>query len=115
VRTVWAQSHIAVLPSRREGLPKSLLEAAACGRAMIATDVPGCRQVVRPGTNGLLVPADDPAALADAIAQLMRGPERRALYGRNARKIAVDEFSEAHVAAAIVALYAQLAAASGGR
>jgi glycosyltransferase involved in cell wall biosynthesis len=109
VRTVWAHSHIAVLPSRREGMPKSLLEAAACGRAMIATDVPGCRAVVRPGINGLLVPPDDPTALADAIAQMMGDGALRARYAHNARQVAVDEFSETHVAAAIVVLYAQLA------
>jgi glycosyltransferase involved in cell wall biosynthesis len=115
VRTVWAQSHVAVLPSRREGLPMSLLEAAACGRAMIATDVPGCREIVRPGVDGLLVPADDAQALADAIAQLMREPNLRARYARNARQIAVDEFSSKHVAAAIVALYGRLAATGGAR
>jgi glycosyltransferase involved in cell wall biosynthesis len=111
VRTVWAQSHIAVLPSRREGLPMSLLEAAACGRAMIATDVPGCREIVRADVDGLLVPADDPQALADAIARLMRDPALRARYAANARQIAIDEFSSKHVASAIVALYARLAAA----
>ena len=67
IAALWARAHIAVLPSRREGLPKSLLEAAACGRPMIATDVPGCREIVRPGETGLLVPVDDAPALADAI------------------------------------------------
>jgi glycosyltransferase involved in cell wall biosynthesis len=114
VRTVWAQSHIAVLPSRREGLPMSLLEAAACGRAMIATDVPGCREIARPGINGLLVPADEPEALADAIAQLLRDPAMRARYAANARQIAVEEFSSKHVATAIIALYARLAAEARG-
>ena len=57
-----------MLPSRREGLPKSLLEAAACGRPMVATDVPGCREIVRPDETGLLVPVDDATALAAAIA-----------------------------------------------
>ena len=113
VRTVWAQSHIAVLVSRREGLPMSLLEAAACGRAIIASDVPGCRAIARTGVNSLLVPADNPETLADSIAQLMRDPALRARYAANARQIAVDEFSSKHVAAAIVALYAHLAAAAG--
>jgi glycosyltransferase involved in cell wall biosynthesis len=115
VRTVWSQSHVAVLPSRREGLPKSLLEAAACGRAMIAADVPGCREVVRPGINGLLVPADDPVALADAVTRLMHDSALRTLYARNARRIAVDEFSSEHIAAAIVALYAQMAGSGAAR
>ena len=112
VRTVWGQSHIAVLVSRREGLPMSLLEAAACGRAIIASDVPGCREIARTGVNSLLVPADDPEALADAITQLMRDPALRARYAANARQIAVDEFSSKHVATAIVALYARLAASA---
>jgi len=68
VRSVWRQAHIAALPSRGgEGIPMSLLEAAACGRPLIATDVPGCREIARPGVNGLLVPPDDPVALAKAL------------------------------------------------
>ena len=67
IRKVWESAHIAVLPSRREGLPKSLLEAAACGRPIVATDVPGCREIARRGVNALLVPPDDAAALAGAI------------------------------------------------
>lgn len=108
VRTVWAQAHVAVLPSRREGLPKSLLEAAACGRALIAADVPGCREIARTGVDGLLVPADNATALADAIDHLMRDRDLRLLYARNARQIVVDEFSDERIAKAIVALYARL-------
>ena len=70
ISAVWAKSHIAALPSRREGLPKALLEAAACGRPMVATDVPGCREVVIADKTGLLVPLDDRNALADAIGKL---------------------------------------------
>jgi len=66
IREVWKAAHIAVLPSRREGLPKSLLEAAACGRPIVATDVPGCREIARQDINALLVPPDDAGALADA-------------------------------------------------
>lgn len=108
IRTVWAQSHIAVLPSRREGLPKSLLEAAACGRAMVATDVPGCREIVRDGINGLLVPADDAPALADAIEQLCRDAALRRQFAEAARRIVCEEFSSAHVGREIVALYDRL-------
>jgi glycosyltransferase involved in cell wall biosynthesis len=110
VRAVWAQSHVAVLPSRREGLPKSLLEAAACGRALIATDVPGCREVARDGVNGILVPVDNPQALAQAIERLMTDNDRRLAYARAARDIVVREFSSARIGAEIVALYARLLA-----
>ncbi|MBX6323188.1 MAG: glycosyltransferase family 4 protein, partial [Rhodospirillaceae bacterium] len=63
---LWAESHIAVLPSYREGLPNALLEAGASARALVATDVPGCREVVRHEETGLLVPPRDAAALAEA-------------------------------------------------
>src|SRR5262249_26297323 len=93
IATVWSRAHIAVLPSRREGLPKSLLEAAACGRPMIATDVPGCREVVISEETGILVPADDPRALAAAIERLAASPDLRARYGAAARRLAVERFS----------------------
>ncbi|MBI4367036.1 MAG: glycosyltransferase family 4 protein, partial [Deltaproteobacteria bacterium] len=70
VRTLWAKAHIAVLPSLREGLPLSLLEAAACGRPIVATNVPGCREIARQDINALLVPVQNAAALANAIEQL---------------------------------------------
>ena len=104
----WAEAHIAVLPSRREGLPKSLLEAAACGRPLIATDVPGCREVARPGVNALLVPVDDDAALADAIATLAQAPDLRARLGAGSRALVEREFSSAHVGTMIVGLYRKL-------
>jgi len=112
IRTVWAQSHVAVLPSRREGLPKSLLEAAACGRALIASDVPGCREIARPDVTGLLVPPDDPAALADAIERLMKDHALRLRLGAAARQTVVAEFSSGDVGAQIVRLYAQMLADS---
>jgi glycosyltransferase involved in cell wall biosynthesis len=108
IRTVWAAAHIAVLPSRREGLPLSLLEAAACGRPLIATDVPGCREVARAGVNALLVPVDDPAALADAMSQLAGDPDLRARYGAASRQLVEVEFSSAHIGREIVALYRRL-------
>jgi glycosyltransferase involved in cell wall biosynthesis len=110
VRTVWAQAHVAILPSRREGLPKSLLEAAACGRPLIATDVPGCREIARPGVNALLVPSDDPAALANAIETLMQDRDLRLRFGQASRQLAVNEFSSARIGREIVALYARLLA-----
>jgi glycosyltransferase involved in cell wall biosynthesis len=109
VRSVWRQAHIAVLPSRGgEGIPMSLMEAAACGRPMVATDVPGCREIARRGVNALLVPSDDPAALADAIETLMKDPGMRLRFGRAGRQLVVDEFSSARIGREIVALYARL-------
>jgi glycosyltransferase involved in cell wall biosynthesis len=108
IATVWARAHIAVLPSRREGLPKSLLEAAACGRPMVATDVPGCREVVLAGKTGLLVPTDDPAALAAAIAVLAKDAGLRARYGSAARALAEERFADGAIGRAITELYLRL-------
>ena len=104
IRAVWAAAHIAVLPSRREGLPKSLLEAAACGRPIVATDVPGCRAIARAGVNALLVPADDAAALADAIDRLAQDAELRRRFGAASRRLAEDEFSSQRIGRETVAL-----------
>ena len=106
--SVWARAHIAVLLSRREGLPKSLLEAAACGRPLIATDVPGCREVARPGVNAVLIPIDDDLALADAIDTLAQDAELRARLGAASRTLVEREFSSARIGAEIVALYRKL-------
>jgi glycosyltransferase involved in cell wall biosynthesis len=108
IRDVWAAAHIAVLPSRREGLPKSLLEAAACGRALVATDVPGCREIARPDVNALLVPADDPHALADAIDRLAGDADLRRRFASTGRRIVEQEFSSARVGRETVALYDRL-------
>lgn len=103
--SLWRRSHIAALPSHREGLPKSLLEAAACGRTMVATDAPGCREICIHDRTGLLVPIEDPQALAEAIAALAASPELRARYGHAARQLVVDKMSDKAVGAATVALY----------
>lgn len=108
IATVWAQAHIAVLPSRREGLPKSLLEAAACGRPIVATDVPGCREVAKPDVNALLVPVDDEAALAEAMAKLAQDADLRTRFGAASRALVEREFSNARIGAEIVALYRKL-------
>jgi glycosyltransferase involved in cell wall biosynthesis len=105
IPSVWARSHVAVLPSHREGLPKTLLEAAACGRPMIATDVPGCREVVSHGRNGLLVAAKDPPALAAAIERLVADRRTREEMGRAARADVVARFSESVVIERVLALY----------
>jgi glycosyltransferase involved in cell wall biosynthesis len=105
IATVWQRAHIAVLPSRREGLPKSLLEAAACGRPMVATDVPGCREVALDGKTGLLVPPDNAEALAAAIENLANAPELRRQFGAAARALAVERFSADAIGRAVVELY----------
>lgn len=105
IHRIWAASHIAVLPSRREGLPKSLLEAAACGRPIVATDVPGCREIARPGLNALLVPPDDAPALAEAILTLANDPGMRHRFGAAGRRLVEEEFSSERIGQATVALY----------
>jgi glycosyltransferase involved in cell wall biosynthesis len=105
IASVWAQAQIAVLPSRREGLPLSLLEAAACGRPLVATDVPGCREIARAGVNALLVPVDDAGALADAVQKLACNPDLRARFGKASRDLAEREFSSTRIGAATVQLY----------
>ncbi len=107
---VWAAAHIAVLPSRREGLPKSLLEAAAYGRPIVATDVPGCREIARPGLNALLVPPDDAAALAEAIEKLAADADLRRRFGAAGRRLVEREFSSERIGREIVALYDRLLA-----
>ncbi|MEM8628149.1 MAG: glycosyltransferase family 4 protein [Pseudomonadota bacterium] len=106
VRSIWQTAHVCVVPSLGgEGLPRSLLEAAACGRAIIASDVPGCRRFVRDGTEGLVVPPGDTDALATAIATL---DDDRALLKRNAdaaRARLLDGFTEADVERAVVGAY----------
>jgi glycosyltransferase involved in cell wall biosynthesis len=93
-----------------EGLPKVLLEAAACGRAMVATDVPGCRELVIDGETGILVPPRDPAALARALARLLSDPELRRTLGANARRAAETEFGAGRVVGETLAVYHELLA-----
>jgi glycosyltransferase involved in cell wall biosynthesis len=108
IATVWRRAHIAVLPSRREGLPKSLLEAAACGRPLVATDVPGCREIVLHEKTGLLVPVDDPQALAAAILRLVRSSQQRIRFGVAARRLVDERFAADLIGKATVALYQRL-------
>ena len=89
---VLAQSHIVCLPSYREGIPRILIEAAACGRPIVTTDAPGCRELVRPGENGLIVPVQDTHALAAALRTLIENPEMRKAMGHYNRGLAVQEF-----------------------
>lgn len=105
IATLWRRCHIAALPSHREGLPKSLLEAAACGRPLVAADAPGCREIVIPGQTGVLAPIENPQALADAIGKLVASHELRMRYGAAARQLVVEKMSVHSIGAAIVALY----------
>lgn len=104
----WARAHVAVLPSRREGLPLSLMEAAACGRAMIASDVPGCREIVIHEQTGLLFPVDDVAGLAEAMERLTKMPDVRAHYAAAARTLVGEKFAADTIGAQTVALYRHL-------
>jgi len=107
---VFHQSHIVCLPSYREGLPKALIDAAACGRAIVTCDVPGCREVVREGENGLLVPPRDSAALAAALGRLLGDAKLRQAMGIRGRARAVAEFSVERVIEQTLGLYRELLA-----
>lgn len=100
-----ASCHVVCLPSYREGLPKSLIEAAAAGKPIVTTDVPGCREIVRNGDNGLLVPPRNPEALADALARLIENPELRRQMGARGRIRAEQEFGLDMVIRQTLALY----------
>ena len=113
IAAVWSESHIAILVSYREGLPKSLLEAASCGCAMIASDAPGCRELVKDGENGLLVPPRDATALADAIERLALDVDLRKKLGKNARKRVESMFSDRCVRDQTSTLYKRLLASPG--
>ena len=108
IASVYADAHIAVLPSYREGLPKSLLEGAACGRPVVATDVPGCREICRDGETGLAVPLNAVAPLADALQRLAEDADLRQRLGQGARRAAETEFAEAIVVGETMAVYREL-------
>lgn len=108
MRALFASVDMVVLPSYREGLPKSLIEAAACGLPLITTDVPGCREVVSDGEDGLLVPPRNADVLAIAIARLLDDPALAAKLGRAARAKALAEFDERIVIERTVAVYSEL-------
>lgn len=106
---VFAQANLVCLPSHGgEGVPKVLMEAAACGRAIVTTDVPGCREIVRQGVNGFVVPPGNALALAEAIEHLLKDSTTRRQMAVRCREIAVDELSEAAVVRQTLALYSEL-------
>lgn len=108
ISQIYKRSSIAVLPSYREGLPKSLIEAAAAGLPLVAFDVPGCREIVRDGENGILAPFKDAEVLACAIEKLIKSPDLRRKMGNRSREIVEKEFSEEHVVQQTMALYQDL-------
>ena len=105
---VFAASHIVCLPSYREGVPKVLIEAAACGRPIVTSDSPGCREIVRNNENGLLVPVRDPLALAQALRVLIQDPSLRRRMGARGREIVRKEFTVDQVVGETLALYKAL-------
>jgi glycosyltransferase involved in cell wall biosynthesis len=105
------RADIVCLPSSyREGLPKALLEAMACGKACVTTDTPGCREAVRHEDNGLLIPPKNATALASAIGRLLDHPEERQRMGVRGRERAVEEFSQERVIEATLAVYREVLA-----
>ncbi len=105
---LYSRSHIICLPSYREGLPKTLLEAAAASRAIVTTDVPGCRDAIIPNTTGLLVPVRNSEALANAIEDLIKHPEKRRSMGKAGRELAIKEFAIEKIVDAHLKIYNDL-------
>jgi glycosyltransferase involved in cell wall biosynthesis len=105
---LMAGAHIIALPSYREGLPRALIEAASCGRAVVTTDVPGCRDAIEPGKTGVLVPARNAVALADAIGALVQDSNRRRQLGAAGRALAERAFRVDAVADAHLGIYTEL-------
>lgn len=105
IAAIWAKAHIALLPSYREGMPMALLEAAACGRPIITSDVPGCNELVINRESGLLVPSNDWLGIADAVQLLAQVPELRAKLGASARKKVSGEYEQANIVRTTHALY----------
>ncbi|OQA32248.1 MAG: N,N'-diacetylbacillosaminyl-diphospho-undecaprenol alpha-1,3-N-acetylgalactosaminyltransferase [Betaproteobacteria bacterium ADurb.Bin341] len=103
-----SKAHIVVLPSYREGLPRVLEEAAACGRAIVTTDVPGCRDAIVPGETGLLVPVRDAGKLAEAIRLLVEDAPLRHKMGESGRKLAERCYAVKMIVQAHLSLYQEL-------
>ena len=89
---IFEMSSIVVLPSYREGMPKSLLEAAACGRAVVTTDVPGCRDAILDGRTGILVQLQNSSELTNGIKKLLSNQKLLNKMGREGRKLAENKF-----------------------
>ena len=107
---VFSMVHVVCLPSYREGLPKVLLEAAACSRPMIASDVPGCREVAIHNETALLVPPRNAAALADAMQTLAENPQLRRRLGQRASELVCSRFTAEHINRQTINVYQELLA-----
>lgn len=108
IPALFARSNLVVLPSYREGLPKVLIEAAACGRAVITTDAPGCRDAVLPDESALLVPVKAPEVLAEAIERLIVNPHLRRRLGATGRILAEGRFDIGQVIETHLLIYKQI-------
>jgi glycosyltransferase involved in cell wall biosynthesis len=116
VHEVWRRADICVLPARHGGgMPRALLEAAACARPLVVTDVPGARDFVRNGVEGLVVPPGDPVALADALRHLVREPDARERMGEAARLRLLHGHTDTHLREALRAAYQSLLGRKGTR
>ncbi|HXF56082.1 MAG TPA: GNAT family N-acetyltransferase [Actinomycetota bacterium] len=113
VRDLLALMDVFVLASWREGVPRSAIEAAAMGRAMVLTDIRGCREVARHDREALLVPPRDAPSLAGAVTELLRDPERRRRLGQGARRRALARFDERRVEEVLLACYEEVLGRKG--
>ena len=113
IAAIWAKAHIALLPTYREGMPMALLEAAASGRPIVTSDVPGCNELVINGETGLLVPRNDWLGIADALQLLAQSPELRTKLGAAARAKVSGEYEQGNVVRVTHALYNRALAKSG--
>ena len=110
---LYALMTVLALPSHREGLPRSPMEASAMGVPTVATEIRGCREVVRHDENGFLVPLRDPSALAAALDRILSDPALAARLSTRARELAVTEFDEQIIFGRVAAAYRRLLAAKG--
>ena len=113
IPAILTGAQVVVLPSYTEGLPKILLEAGACARAVVASSNAGCREIVRDGENGFLVPPKDTEALAGAITVLLQDAELRERMGRRGRDIVMNEFSAGRVVRETLLVYDELLRKTG--
>ena len=104
----YSRANVVCLPSYREGLPLCLVEAAACGRAVVTTDVPGCRDAIEANVTGMLVAVRDPVSLADAIEYLLKNPDERIRMGKAGRLLAENEYSIEHIVNQHLSIYNEL-------